>query len=365
MIVTNILIKVFTKEFYRLNAGFFLVILGLVFGFMSGVEHLALAQFFISSNILIWVPISFWLIYTLKVISFNHHALEKKENAFISTIAFLRTGKFIRCVSSTIFLQLLPVFMYAGFLLVVSVKHNLFITTPFIFLSISILLCISMLAFSYRIRSSPTEINPSSLKIFFDRIFKRPFPMMALEWLMRNEFLSWIGTKVFAFTLLLGILQLYRYERYDYRLLAMGVSIVFTSNIILLNHLHRFENKELVFYRNMPLRFVTRFLNLTIAIIIICLPELGLLITRLPAGESFYQSIPMAISIPIGYYGFLFCKDWGVEKSVKVSLFITLTLIVLILSKTPLFVLAVVLSMSGIFLWKTYYYRFEYTRTDN
>lgn len=268
-------------------------------------------------------------------------------------------------VSAAILLQLLPVFMYAFFLLIVSIKYNLFVTTPLIILSISILLCTSSLVFSYRIRSAPTETNPSSIKIFFDKILQRPFPFMAVEWLVRNEFLSWLGTKLFAFTLLLGILQLYHYEQYDYRLLAMGVSVVFTSNILLLNHLHRFENKELVIYRNLPLRFTTRFLNIIIPTTIVCLPELGLLVTRLPEGESFYQTIPFAISILIAYYGLLFLKDWGIEKFVKTSLFITLTLIVLILSQIPLLLLTVIMTMIGVLLWKANYYRFEYTRTDN
>jgi hypothetical protein len=188
---------------------------------------------------------------------------------------------------------------------------------------------------------------------------------MILEWLIRNEFLSWLGTKLFACTLLFGVVQLYHYEQYDHRLLAMGVSIVFTSNIILLNHLHRFENKEMVIYRNLPLRFTTRLFNLIIPITFVCLPELGMLVTQLPEGESFYQTIPMAISILVGYYGLLFRKDWGIEKSVKASLFITLMLIVLILFKISLLILTVSMTVIGVLLWKTNYYRFEYTRTDN
>jgi hypothetical protein len=221
-----------------------------------------------------------------------------------------------------------------------------------------------VLKFVYDLKAIPGEGNPSALKILFDRTFRRSYSFMVLEWLIRNEFLSWLGTKVFASTLLYGVLQLYKVEAYDYRLLAMGVSIVFTSNIILLNHLHRFENHELVIYRGLPLDFMTRLLNMLVPIIIICLPELGMLITHLPKGESFYQIIPFAISILIGYYGLLYWKDWGFEKSVKISFFLLSALIVLIQVKIALLLLIPIIAIAGLLLWKTKYYQFEYTRTD-
>src|SRR5688500_4396091 len=75
--------KVLAKEYYRLNTGFFLLILTLTFGFMSGVEHRALAEFFIASPLLLLVPISIWVVYLIKIINFNRSQVSLPQNQFL------------------------------------------------------------------------------------------------------------------------------------------------------------------------------------------------------------------------------------------------------------------------------------------
>jgi hypothetical protein len=60
------LMKLFVRVFYQENATFFLFVVGLAGGFMSDVEHTALAQFFISKIYLIAIPASFWILYAIK-----------------------------------------------------------------------------------------------------------------------------------------------------------------------------------------------------------------------------------------------------------------------------------------------------------
>ena len=67
----NVLNKVFVREFYRMNSGFFLLTATLAFGFMSQAEHVALAQFFVSSPAALLIPVCIWIAYALKILAFN------------------------------------------------------------------------------------------------------------------------------------------------------------------------------------------------------------------------------------------------------------------------------------------------------
>jgi len=55
--IVIVLHKVMVREFYRSNASFFLVVIGLGAGFMRSNEHVALAEFFVSSPLLLLFPI--------------------------------------------------------------------------------------------------------------------------------------------------------------------------------------------------------------------------------------------------------------------------------------------------------------------
>lgn len=366
MIITSVLTKVFAKEFYRENAGFFLVALGLAFGFMSGVEHIALAQFFISSPLLMLLPTSIWVLYTAKVIFFNVACIHRPENAFIYESIHLSTVTRIGSISIVLLAQLLPIIAYGFFLLFVCVQNNYFETAPIIIGMLVFLVGVSTIKFYFDLKNNQKEVTPSKVKNWIDSHFLRSFPIMMTEEIMRHQGFSWIGTKFFSCGFLLAVFQLYNTDTYDYRLLAIAATFSFTSNILLFNHLHRVENKSLDFYRSLPIPFYKRVVNVIIPILIITLPEFGVLITRTPDTiPSFlaFQIIIYGFSISIMLYGILFVSDWGFDRIVRIIFFLSIILMVLLLFKTPLLLLAGTLVSCGLYLWCANYYQFEYTRT--
>src|SRR6187455_2700572 len=79
----RVLVPVFVREFYLANTGFFLLVIAFAGGFMRSYDHVALAEFFISSPLVLIIPIGFWLLYSLKVINFNWEKTKQNENEFI------------------------------------------------------------------------------------------------------------------------------------------------------------------------------------------------------------------------------------------------------------------------------------------
>src|SRR4051812_2823646 len=111
----TVLLKVFVSQFYKANAAFFLLILGFCFGFMSGIEHKALAQFFTSSSLLLLIPIGIWVLYTIKIVLFNRHVLQQPENEFMFCFSLLPVSQQVLMLLNVLSAQMLPALLYAVF----------------------------------------------------------------------------------------------------------------------------------------------------------------------------------------------------------------------------------------------------------
>ncbi|MBA4057495.1 MAG: hypothetical protein C0490_22460, partial [Marivirga sp.] len=123
--IFTILNKVLVKEFYHSNASFFLVVIGLGAGFMRSYEHMALAEFFVGSPIVLLIPITLWILYALKVISFNVELLNRNENEFLYNMPLLPEKEQWIGITQAVSAQLLPMVLYGVFLSAVALKNNM------------------------------------------------------------------------------------------------------------------------------------------------------------------------------------------------------------------------------------------------
>ena len=123
MIIHNrILSRTLTTEFYRANAMFFLVVMGFCFGFMRGAEHMALAGYFVSSPWLVLIPISVWVVYSLKVVSYNRDEVNTERNEFLYSIPLLPFNEKIVACLTVCSGQLAPALAYGSFLFLIALK---------------------------------------------------------------------------------------------------------------------------------------------------------------------------------------------------------------------------------------------------
>src|SRR5688572_2088565 len=139
----RVFIPVFVREFYLANTGFFLLVIALAGGFMRSHDHLALAEFFISSPHVLLLPIAIWVFYTLKVMAFNFERLNQNENEFIFCLMLLPVFKKWRLAVGVVAFQLLPVFIYGLFLCLIATKFGMLRSTLTITISCMILISAS------------------------------------------------------------------------------------------------------------------------------------------------------------------------------------------------------------------------------
>jgi hypothetical protein len=203
------LFKIFVKQFYRDNAAFFLLIITLTFGFMSGVEHRALAEFFTSSSISMLAPVAIWTFYSFKVY------------LFLYNFTLLPAGTRLKLLWVIGVFQQLPVLLYASFLVVIAVLNQtyapIFICT-FIPLTLTFF-CAWMLQRELQNLSYEKKINWLTPALTFR---SNTLLRIYLGWLLNKEPFLILGTKIFTTLIIYGVGNLYQGELYDHRLIDHG-----------------------------------------------------------------------------------------------------------------------------------------------
>lgn len=358
----RILRRVLAREFYRLHSGFFMVVIALTFGFMSKIEHLALAQYFISGFPLILVPIGAWSVYLLKILNFNREQLTLPENLFLFEAGLLkRASRFMGCLF-VIVIEFLPALAYGLFLGLVAITRHQDHAVTEIATAETALVLSGTLALSTRLSRKPCQPSIGRFGKFLSCRITRPLPFIEFEWVARNHPLLLAGTKVFASLLLFGVCRLYAAEVYDLRLLGMATTVAFGADFILIQLLQRLTCSDSLLLRNMPISRLQRMADFGLVFLTLCIPESLTLLRYFPAvlhKSDFPLILFFGWSIGILFFALQFVGSMT-GTSFKHFLFGSIIFwIVLILFKLPIVLLSLLNSAIALIVFYRNYYQFE------
>jgi hypothetical protein len=362
-----ILARVFVIPFYQANATLFLFIAVMAGGFMSKVEHVALASFFVSTPLSLLVPIALWALYTVKVLRFNQALLPRAENTFMQHYCLLPIRSQWLGWLSAVVTQFLPVIAYGIFLVSMAIQQKAWMSLALVVLALVVLILFTV-ALLYRERLyTQRQHTPSRLRRWLDKTFVRPYPLFFIEWIVRRQPLLLFGTKAFGCLLLLGVTYLYTDEAYDGRLLIMGITAVAAANLQLVWELLQFEHVHFSIVRQLPLPFGRRVMYTSVTLCALLLPEAGLIITYLPANLAVMEAIAGVMYLLAGailFYGILHWRDRAPEQLGGFAFVWVIGSVVLTLFHVPPILLAAVNLSVGVYSWIQYFYRFE-QRVEN
>jgi hypothetical protein len=359
----RVLIPVFVREFYLANTGFFLLVIALAGGFMRSHDHLALAEFFISSPHVLMIPVAIWVLYTLKVMAFNFERLNQNENEFIFCLMLLPVFKKWRLAVGVVAFQLLPVFIYGLFLCLIATKYGMLRSTLTIIISCMVLISTGAYHFIWWSHHPNDEKKILSLSRILNFRFTKPFTLFFFEWLIRNESLMLVGTKIFSGLIIIGVTELFKTDTYDLRLLSFGILVSGAANATIILLLHRFENLHLHWVKGLPISLPRRMCLSLVSIGIVFLPEVIFLIKNFPENRGLHDYIIFTFflfSIPTLCYGLLYVKDRNQEEIMPIVFYCVIGWFVLILFDVPVLLLGITNVLAGLFLWKKFFYSFEY-----
>ncbi|NOT74025.1 MAG: hypothetical protein HOP08_03785 [Cyclobacteriaceae bacterium] len=367
-VLIDVLHRCLTKEFYVANAMFFLLTIGLVAGFMRANEHIALATFFISAPVWTLIPAGFWIAYAYKINSFNHQECSEKSMRFVHEISLLPTSIQILCTLSVAYAQFVPAITYGLFLVLIAIKNGQVLSAVSVVIALITITGTLTILLYRQLGYVQSEAKVSLLKRWFDRKFSKSFIQFFIEWLVRHKTGMVLVTKIFGCLMLFAICQLYRYDTYDYRLLAMGCLIAFGASLAFVFQFVLFENHLFTLMRHLPLSLSLRMIYFIISLGILCLPEITVLTRNFPEQLPIHllpELIVFCLALFILGYRVLLSKINGFEAFSGKAFLGFMILFVIILFSVPVWFISIALILMAAYRYERAFYEFEFIIREN
>ncbi|GHB60216.1 hypothetical protein [Persicitalea jodogahamensis] len=344
------------REFYRQRAGFFLVVIFILFGFLTGREHYAFAHFFLTDEWGMSALLVAWVAYTLLCAQFLAHQLTRPEYVILHSTFLWPPWKRMRRLMVMALGFILPLIFYGIYVLTIARQENILKRTWPIFPYWLLLSLVLVAVAEWRLRNPDIA---TATKIAFRLPFRRPanFIFWTLEWLLRERGFTLLLSKAGVFLFMIAALVYDSTGTYDLRLPAVGFTLAYLLNAGLSYELYRWENEIWLWGKSLPFGKTTRFGRILILHAILLLPEAFLAVsygTRLEWYEL-AQLYALGVSTLLLYHAQLYRRQLLLEETLQTVAigFIILTLV--ILYKIPVALLALIL-LSGAWLgWRRWY----------
>ncbi|WP_229206736.1 hypothetical protein [Dyadobacter crusticola] len=330
------------SEFFRRRAGTFLVLVGVLFGFLSGAEHYAFAVFFLTGNYGMHFLFLIWLWYTLVCAQFVNQLWQQPDYTFIYSARIwpgaVRARRLF--VLALGFLQ--PILYYGIYLTSIAIQEKVPGRVWPVFPMYGIL-AISLVAVAeWRLRHPVLYVkrkNPG--------LFSIPFPRPAswlywiFEWLFRERGITLLAGKTGAILVATGTMLYYSTDNYDLRLPAIGLSLAYLLNFGISMELYQWENEVCLWEKSMPVPDLRRFARVVGFHAIVILPETLIAMRNAALSPAeLLQLFLLGVSILTVSHLYLYKKQSQPDDHLKVFLFGFVALTLLILYKIPLLILA-------------------------
>ena len=218
------------REFYRQRAGFFLVAVFILFGFLTSREHYAFALFFLTDEWGMMALFIVWIAYTLLCAQFLANQLIQTEYAFLQNAYLWPLGKQIGRLTGMSLGFLLPLIFYGIYVSSIARQENLLDKTWPMFVYWLLLSVFLTAVAEWRLRHP--DVAASTRKPDFRLPFKRPanFVFWTLEWLLRERGFTLLLSKVGVFIFMIAALVYDSTGTYDLRLPAVGFTLAYLLN---------------------------------------------------------------------------------------------------------------------------------------
>lgn len=362
----NFLVKVLVKQFYSINAGFFLFGFFFFFGIVKGEMlipyHRSLILSIISTPAFTAIVCLAWLAYTIKCIQFCTNVIKGAGSSYIYTLKSLQVSKQVTLYLFVSLLQYLPILIYAGFVVYMALAKSLWIA-GFIIAACQLLLIVLAAAALYRNINQNNLIHPWDqwLTKFGSFLQVRiGYIGFLLGHLFYEKKMAFAVVKIFSL-LLLSVSFIRNGDDFDNDLFNIFFQVILTAHALLVFYVTVFSESQLSFSRNlpMPLYKIAGVYLFTFSILL--LPELSFMLVN-NHGNLAVSSILLqyltAVATLFLYTGILYGCGLAMEGYM---LFVMIAFIMLFfLQKTNQQLIGVIAVLSiATMVFNSHYYSFE------
>ncbi len=337
------LYKTVVIEYYKQNALFFLAIVLVAFGFLSGAEHIAFAKNIAVSILFLFYVYLLWSLYVYKVLVFFKQMLNSPQFIVLYKLQLINIWKQALLWASIVYLLLLPIIAYGYFIVIVSYKLTIYITLLYIL--VFQLFAITAVVFFVIIRI----VKPPEREFFIGRInilpkvdFITPFSLYFFRYLLSKHAIPFMVIKLISLLIISFFVWLYPTDDYDMRLFGLMAIIIGAVNLRLMQLYLNFDDLFLSFHKNLPLSSFQIIGHSLLVLFSVSFPELFAFVLNAPFEVSFIQVL-LTHSL---YFTFLliatnvFTKyGVGSDRSIQILFFVMVVFSLLIMANVPFIIL--------------------------
>lgn len=298
----KLLLKTLSKEFYASHAGLFLFGFYLLFGIVESSQlisyHKTLMLLIYSSPLVLFLVFMAWALYLLKCLFFVKKQLKLESHRFVFLL-----GTTEREIQFKLWLKLyavlfLPVLLYAIPLIYTGMVYAYYGSVC------AILICILTLWFAvsgYMFRIINYSHVPAKvyLKTSLPR-WNKPYWTWPFYYLMKEQTLMLLGSKVLSFTLFNAIMWVFADVACDIRVALIGILAAVLSHSMLIHALLKNELDRLSFTRSLPVSLGSRMGHRILVLLLLFLPEVLFYVHR-----TGYQPVHIGYGIWFGLSGLM------------------------------------------------------------
>lgn len=327
--LTNILIKIFARGFYKVNSGlliflfvviisycFFVNTLGDVKLLPPGEElyyHFMILMTFVSSPAMMLMFFLTWLFYTIKSWQFvsGQMRIEHHEFLYYSVLSANKATQF-KSWFYTQFVISLPFVVYAALASVVGIVFQHYVMVSIIILFTLLLIATTALLYTTQLNKLVYEQSRSTL-LTLGKGWKKPFFSLFIYYALDKLKLALILSKLLSYIVIISILYSFADSPDDVRVPAFAVLAIVMAHAILVYRQHHFELVYLPITRNLPYSLGWLYLQQAITWLLLLLPECAWLL----ATHGFLQAIYLLVlllSIAMLFNCMLYRLEFAMNK---------------------------------------------------
>jgi hypothetical protein len=287
--MTNILIKLFARTFYKVHSGL------LVFLFVSVISYCffintagdvklmssAQAVFynfillitFVSKPIMTILFFIAWLLYSIKSWQHVSGQLLLPENAFL--FYSVNSFKPLKQFKGWFYMQFiicLPFVFYAVIAAITGIVFKHYLIVAFVMLFTFLLIAVSALVY-VRLMNNLIRSKNSSLVFKLSRQWKKPFFSLTIYYVLNHLKLGYFITKLLSYFIIIGTLFSFADVRHDLRVAAIIVLGIATAHAMLIYQQYKFGQTYLGITRNFPYGINRLYLYHALNYLFLLLPE--------------------------------------------------------------------------------------------
>ena len=344
--------KVLVKKFYEDQAFILFLIIVASYGFLSGKEHIELANAFTSSLTLIWIPFFFWSLFAAWVINTFYHQINSSQNAFLREFKKSSKSQRMAIWVMTFHANFLLISTYAVFMMIVAVRNDSWMVLIAIILY---LIFISMLAVLIMDRMLIRQFHR---KKWTRHKINLPHWTFELQYLVQEKSLMTFLLKILSLSILYFSIQYYQIEDFDLRFLMAVIVINGAVHYPLISDVQMFNQRDMNYLRNLPISLNDLYLRMTLIMLLLYLPDLVFWIYWIPPNTSltsvvglFFMSFLWLLFI----YSICLLNPGNADSQLKNVMYTSVILFLLVLYNIPILVFIAIFGVLGYLMFRTYY----------